>query len=133
MAPSKFEPRTRRSPTWSIASWNITIAPSISFCCDADSGGHAPFVPTATAIFVHTCTANSYSFSGPGGSGARHRGHVSDTPFDRSSPTHPMQNEWPHGSRVGSRGGPRQTRHLSASTAALHSRSCCAWKVAART
>ena len=83
--------------------------------------------------FVSTCTANSYSFSGPGGSGARQRGHVSDTPFDRSSPTHPVQNEWPHGSRIGSRGASRQIRHRSLSTAALHSRSCCAWTVAART
>ena len=84
-------------------------------------------------IFTRTRFANSYSFSGPGGSGARHRGHVSDTPFDRSSPTHPVQNEWPHGSRVGSRGGSRQIKHLSVSTAALHSRSCCAWTVAAWT
>ena len=48
---------------------------------------------TALRIFTHTRYANSNSFSGPGGSGARHRGHVSDTPFDRSSPTHPVQNE----------------------------------------
>ena len=87
----------------------------------------------AFVILTRTRFASSYSFSGPGGSGARQRGHVSDTPFDRSSPTHPVQNEWPHGSCVGSRGGARQTRHLSVSTAALHSRSCCAWKVAART
>ena len=91
------------------------------------------FVPAATVIFARTRSANSYSFSGPGGSGARHRGHAFDTPFDRSCDTHPVQNEWPHGSRVGSRGGPRQTRHLSVSTAALHSRSCCAWTVAATT
>ena len=77
--------------------------------------------------------ASSYSFSGPGGSGARHKGHVSDTPFDRSSDTHPPQNECPHGSRVGARGGSRQIRHLSVSTAARHSRSCCACTVAART
>ena len=51
------------------------------------------FVPTARMIFTRTRFASSYSFSGPGGSGARHRGHVSDTPFDRSSDTHPVQNE----------------------------------------
>ena len=83
--------------------------------------------------FVLTRSANSYSFSGPGGSGARQRGHVSDTPFDRSSPTHPVQNEWPHGSRIGSRGGSRHIKQRSASTAALHSRSCCASTAAART
>ena len=88
---------------------------------------------TACMIFTFTCTASSYSFSGPGGSGARQRGHVSDTPFDRSSDTHPVQNEWPHGSTIGLRGGSRQIRHRSVSTAALHSRSCCAWTVAART
>ena len=91
------------------------------------------FVPTARVSFVRTCTANSYSFSGPGGSGARQRGHVSDTPFDRSSDTHPVQNEWPHGSRIGSRGSSRQIKQRSVSTAALHSRSCCAWTVAAST
>ena len=84
-------------------------------------------------ILTRTRSANSYSFSGPGGSGARHRGHVSDTPFDRSSPTHSVQNEWPHGSRIGSRGGSRQIKQRSTSTAALHSRSCCAWTVAAST
>ena len=88
---------------------------------------------TARMTFARTCTANSYSFSGPGGSGARHRGHVSDTPFDRSSPTHPVQNEWPHGSRIGSRGGSRQIKQRSTSTAALHSRSCWASTAAART
>ena len=34
---------------------------------------------------------------------------------------------------MGSRGGPRHTRHLSVSTAALHSRSCCASAAAATT
>ena len=82
-----------RPLTWSIASWNITIAPSISSCCDADSGGHSQSEPTALRIFAHTRHPSSYSFSGPGGSGARQRGHVSDTPFDRSSATHPVQNE----------------------------------------
>ena len=88
---------------------------------------------TACMIFACTRHASSNSFSGPGGSGARQRGHVSDTPIDRSTPPHPVQNEWPHGSLIGSRGDSRQIRHLSVSTAALHSRSCCAWKVAART
>ena len=76
------------------------------------------FVPdTAAWTFDRTRTASSYSFSGPGGSGARHSGHACDTPFPRRSDTHPVQNEWPHGSTVGSRGGPRQTRHRSVSTA----------------
>ena len=98
-----IESRSRPALTWSIASWYITIAPSISSCCDADSGDQEEG-PTARWIFTFTCIANSYSFSGPGGSGARHRGHVSDTPFDRSSPTHPPQNECPHGNRVGAAG-----------------------------
>ena len=112
--------------TWSAASCSITIAPSISRCCDAESGGHAPFEPTARTIFHHTASPSSHSFSGPGGRGARHKGHVSDTPFARSSTTHAVQNEWPHGMVVGSRGGSRQIRHCSASAAALQSRSCCA-------
>ena len=90
-------------------------------------------MPTARLIFHHTASPSSYSFSGPGGSGARHSGHVSDTPFARSSTTHAVQNEWPHGKVVGSRGGSKQIRHFSASNAALQSRSCCAWAAAART
>ena len=117
--------------TWSVASCSITIAPSISLCCDADNAGHSPFEPTACTSFHHTPRPSSYSFSGPGGKGARHSGHVSDTPFARSSATHAVQNAWPHGSVVGSRGGSRQMRHLSASCALLQSRSCCAWAAAA--
>ena len=84
-------------------------------------------------IFSHTASASSNSFSLPGGKGARHSGHVSDTPFARSSATHAVQNTWPHGSVVGSRGGSRQIRHCSASAAFVQSRSCCAWAAAART
>ena len=121
--------------TWSIASCSITIAPSISRCCDAESGSHerVSLAFTARLIFIHTAKPSSHSFSGPGGNGARHKGQVSDTPFARSSATHAMQNEWPHGSVVGSRGASKQTRHWSASAAALQSRSCCAWAAAART
>ena len=90
-------------------------------------------MPYARASFIDTRSASSNSFSGPGGSGARHAGQESDTPFFRSSDTHPVQNEWPHGSRVGSRGGPRQMRHRSVSTAALHSLSCCACAAPAST
>ena len=81
--------------TWSIASCSITIAPFISSCCDGESGGHGPRFCGSTAfrILHHTRKASSNSFSGPGGSGARQSGHVSDTPFDRSSDTHPVQNE----------------------------------------
>ena len=118
--------------TWSIASCAITIAPFISFCCDADSGGHSPLLCTR-AIFSHTRSASSYSFSGPGGNGALHSGQACDTPFARSSDTHPVQNECPHGSRIGSRGGSRQMRHRSVSTASRHSRCCRAWTVAAST
>ena len=88
---------------------------------------------TARLIFSHTAKPSSNSFSGPGGNGARHSGHVSDTPFARSSTTHAVQNAWPHGSVVGSRGDSKQMRHLSASNAFLQSRSCCAWAAAART
>ena len=88
---------------------------------------------TARLIFAHTRNPSSYSFCGPGGNGARHSGQASDTPFARSSVTHAVQNEWPHGRAVGSRGGSRQIRHCSASAALLHSRSCCAWAAAART
>ena len=88
---------------------------------------------TARLIFIHTANASFHSFSGPGGNGARHKGQVSDTPFARNSATHAVQNAWPHGSVVGSRGGSRQMRHLSASCAFLQSRSCCAWAAAART
>ena len=109
------------------------IAPSISPCCDAESEGHSQFEPTTLTIFAHTRYPSSHSFSGPGGSGDRHKGHVSDTPFARSSTTHAVQNAWPHGSVVGSRGGSRQMRHLSASCALLQSRSCCAWAAAATT
>jgi len=91
------------------------------------------FGSTARSIFAHTRYPSSNSFSGPGGNGDRHSGQVSDTPFARSSATHAVQNAWPHGSVVGSRGGSRQIRHCSASNAALHSRSCCAWAAAART
>ena len=119
--------------TWSAASCSITIAPSISRCCDAESRGHAPFEPTAREIFIHTASPSSNSFSGPGGNGARHSGHVSDTPFDRSSITHSVQNAWPHGSVVGSRGGSRQIRHWSASNANSQSLRCCEWAAAART
>ena len=123
--------------TWSIASCSITIAPSISRCCDAESSCHlpSPSRPTQAArcSFAHTRYPSSNSFSGPGGNGARHSGQASDTPFARSSTTHAVQNEWPHGSRVGSRGGSRQIRHCSASAALLQSRSCCAWAAAART
>ena len=123
--------------TWSIASCSITIAPSISPCCDADRCHELPSglprVPITLLNFSQTRYPSSYSFSGPGGSGARHSGQASDTPFARSSATHAVQNEWPHGSRVGSRGGSRQIRHCSASAAALQSRSCCAWAAAART
>ena len=90
-------------------------------------------MPTARTIFSHAASASSYSFFGPGGKGARQSGHVSDTPFALSSATHAVQNAWPHGSVVGSRGGSKQMRHLSASNAALQSRSCCAWAAAART
>ena len=90
-------------------------------------------MPTALLIFTHTASPSSNSFSGPGGKGARHKGHVSDTPFALSSTTHAVQNAWPHGSVVGSLGGSRQIRHWSASNAALHSRFCCAWAAAART
>ena len=75
---------------------------------------------------MYTRYPRSHSFSGPGGNGDRHSGQVSDTPFARSSATHAVQNAWPHGSVVGSRGGSRQIRHFSASNAALQSRSCCA-------
>ena len=123
--------------TWSAASCSITIAPSISPCCDAESSRHLPsFSPptcNARSSFAHTRYPNSHSFSGPGGSCARHSGQVSDTPFNRSSATHPVQNACPHGSVVGSRGGSKQMRHLSASCAFLHSRSCCAWAAAATT
>ena len=123
--------------TWSIASCSITIAPSISPCCDADrchgSGLDLPNVPIILLILAHTRNPSSYSFSGPGGRGDRHKGQVSDTPFARSSATHPVQNACPHGSVVGSRGGSRQMRHLSASCAFLQSRSCCAWAAAATT
>jgi len=54
-----------------------------------------------------------------------------EPPFARNSTTHAVQNAWPHGSRVGSRGGSKQTRHCSVSAARLHSRSCCAWAAAA--
>ena len=125
--------QTQAPLTWSIASCSITIAPSISFCCDADNAGHSPFEPTARTIFNHRRLASSNSFSALGGSSARHSGHASDTPFARSSATHPVQNQWPHGSLVGSTGGSRQIRHLSASNAASASRSSCAWAAAART
>ena len=92
-----------------------------------------PFERTALIIFAHTRNPSSHSFSGPGGSGDRHKGHVSDTPFARSSTTHAVQNAWPHGSVVGSRGDSKQMRHLSASNAFLQSRSCCAWAAAATT
>ena len=116
--------QTQAPLTWSIASCSITIAPSISFCCDADNAGHAPLLlgSTALRVFTHTRPASSYSFSALGGSSARHKGHTSDTPFARSSATHPVQNQWPHGSLVGSTGGSRQIRHLSASNAASASR-----------
>ena len=91
------------------------------------------FVPTTRTIFAHTRNPSSNSFSGPGGRGDRHKGHVSDTPFNRSSATHAVQNAWPHGSVVGSRGDSKQMRHLSASNAFLQSRSCCAWAAAATT
>ena len=91
------------------------------------------FGSTAIVIFARTRAASSNSFSGPGGSGARHSGHVSDTPFARSSTTHPVQNEWPHGSVVGSRRESKQIIHLAVSTAFLHSRCCCAWTVSAST
>ena len=39
--------QTQASLTWSIASCTITIAPSISFWCDADNSGHSLFEPTA--------------------------------------------------------------------------------------
>jgi len=84
-------------------------------------------------IFTHTANASSYSFLRPGGKGARHSGHVSDTPFDRSSATHAVQKMWPHGKVVGSRGGSKHTMHSSASNAALQSRTCCEWAAAART
>ena len=117
------------------------IAPFISLCCELDSGDHTPFmtkhlpifVPTARAILNQISTAIWYSFSLPGGSGARHSGQVSDTPFARSSVTHTVQNEWPHGKVVGLSGGSKQIRHTSASNAAVHSRCCWAWAVAART
>ena len=88
---------------------------------------------TARLIFSHTANPSSNSFSGPGGSGDRQSGHVSDTPFARSSATHAVQNAWPHGNVVGLTGGSRQMRHCSASCALLQSRSCCAWAAAART
>eukprot|EP00619_Florenciella_sp_RCC1007_P020795 CAMPEP_0205943052 /NCGR_PEP_ID=MMETSP1325-20131115/59366_1 /ASSEMBLY_ACC=CAM_ASM_000708 /TAXON_ID=236786 /ORGANISM="Florenciella sp., Strain RCC1007" /LENGTH=69 /DNA_ID=CAMNT_0053313831 /DNA_START=57 /DNA_END=262 /DNA_ORIENTATION=- len=68
------------------------IAPSISSYCDADSGAHwcVRFGSTALASFALTLNPRSNSFSVPGGSGARHRGHVSDTPSARSSDTHPV-------------------------------------------
>ena len=97
------------------------------------SGSDLPTVPIALFSFAHTRYPSSHSFSGPGGSGDRHSGQVSDTPFARSSATHPVQNACPHGSVVGSRGGSRQMRHLSASCALLQSRSCCAWAAAATT
>ena len=87
--------------------------------------------PTARMVFIITRFPRSHNFSGPGGSGDRHSGHACDTPFFRSSDTHPVQNEWPHGSVVRSRGGPKQMRHLSVSTAVSHSRSCCASAAAA--
>ena len=110
--------QTQAPLTWSIASCSITIAPSISLCCDADNAGHSFFEPTACTSFHHTLRPSSYSFSGPGGSGARHSGHTSDTPFARSSATHPVQHACPHGSVVGTTGGSRQMRHLAASNAA---------------
>ena len=113
--------------TWSIASCAVTIAPFISFCCDGVSGGQA--LPERTdgelAIFCHTRNASSYSFSPPGGSGARHSGHTSDTPFFRSSATHSVQNECPQGRLVGSVGGARQIRHWWASNAVRESRRSC--------
>ena len=119
--------------TWSIASCSITIAPFISFCCDGESGGHSQFEPTARSIFKTTRNASSYSFSLPGGSGSRHSGHTSDTPFFRSSATHSVQNACPHGRLVGLVGGSRQIRHCSASNAFRESRRTFASTVAERT
>ena len=52
-------------------------------------------------IFCHTRNASSNSFSLPGGSGSRHSGHTSATPFFRSSATHSVQNACPQGRLVG--------------------------------
>ena len=72
---------------------------------------------TARWSLNFTLSASSYSFSGPGGSGARQSGHACDTPFSRSSTTHPVQNECPHGSVVESRRASKQIMHLAVSTA----------------
>ena len=121
--------------TWSIASCAITIAPFISFCCDGESDDHGPRFCGSTAFLIlhHTRYASSNSFSRPGGSGSRHSGHTSDTPFFRSSSAHSVQNECPHGRLVGLVGGSRQIRHCSASNAFRESRRTFASTVATHT
>ena len=109
-----------RAPlTWSIASCAITIAPFISFCCDGESDHVSPclYGSIASCSLKYVRAASSNSFSLPGGSGSRHSGHTSDTPFFRSSATHSVQNACPQGRLVGLVGGSRQIRHCSASNA----------------
>ena len=118
--------------TWSIASCAITIAPFISFCCDGESC-QLSLWRTARLNFCHTRLASSNSFSAPGGSGSRHSGHTSDTPFFRSSATHSVQNACPPGRLVGLVGGSRQIRHCSASKAFWESRRTFASTVATHT
>ena len=68
------------------------------------------------SILAYILEPRLNSWSGPGGSGLRQRGHVRATPFSFNCATHDLQNSWPQGNSTGSDGADKQITHSASSS-----------------